>query len=71
MNKKVIDFVIKLNPPQNCNMPLTSDCNIIENVSEFKCLVTTGTNRTDFGFKINEDSFQDKSFVFVLKKLLF
>jgi hypothetical protein len=48
-------------------MLLTSDCKIIESVSEFKYLVTTGTNISDFGFKINKDSFQDKSVVFVLK----
>jgi hypothetical protein len=52
-------------------MPPTSDCNIIENVSEFKYPVTTGTNRTDFGFKINKYSFQDKRFVFVLKMNIF
>jgi len=62
---------MKLNPSQYCNMPLTSDCNVIENVSEFKYLVTTGTSRTDCGFKINEDSFQDKSVLFILKMNFF
>ena len=52
-------------------MPQTSDCTIIENVSEFKYLVTTGTNRTDFDFKINKDAFQDKIVVFVLKMYFF
>jgi len=62
---------MKLNPPQYCNMPLTSDCNVIENIPEFKYLVTTGTSRTDFGFKSNKDSFQDKSVLFVLKTPFF
>jgi len=52
-------------------MPLTSDCNVIENAPEFKYLVTTGTSRTDFGFKSNKDSFQDKSVLFVLKTPFF
>jgi hypothetical protein len=41
-------------------MPQTTDCKIIENVSEIKYVATVGTNKTYFGFKINKDSCQIK-----------